>query len=118
MPLVTDTPTPKPTEREIFDEAMAAAMRAVKTVQEIGARYFYGPHDARHTLAEMQARVDAYGAEAATLFQTSALLAQVSYLAAGIVPDIMPNGVGYTINADGTVTLTGAVDESTPVVEE
>jgi hypothetical protein len=118
MALVTDTLTPQPTEREIFDTAMAAAMRAVKTVQEIGSRYFYGPHGGRRTLAEMQARVNEYGNEAALLFQTSALLAQVSYLAAGIIPDIMPNGVGYQVNPDGTVTLTGAVDEPTPVVEE
>ena len=122
MALVTDTPTPQPTEREIFEAAMVSAMRAVKTVQEIGARYFYGPHSGRRTLAEMQARVDQYGKEAAAVFKISEMFGMIGYLATGEVGSIMPKGVTYAIDdKTGRVTLSGKVDEpapTPPVVEE
>jgi hypothetical protein len=118
MALVTDTPTPQPTEREKFDAAMIHALRAMRMVQEIGVRYFYGPHGGRHSVAEMQRRIDEYKANAAALFTTSELIGACGYVATGEVPAILPNGISYAKNPDGTVTLSGAVDEPAPVVEE
>ena len=114
MALVDDIPTPQPTEREKFDAAMVHALRAMRTVQEIGVRYFYGPHGGRHSVAEMQRRIDEYGANAGALFVTSELIGTCGYVATGEVPAILPNGLAYTKNDDGTVTLSGSVDEPMP----
>jgi hypothetical protein len=109
MALITQQATAALTEREIVRQALVNALASIRGSQTIAARYIYGEPGRWRTLAEMQARVNEWGTDAAALFAASGKLAEAVYLGTGEVPQILPPGIEFTINADGSVTLSGVV---------